>query len=391
MKSSTPLDEAMMRRAMRLAARGQGFVEPNPMVGCVIVKRGRVIGEGWHRQFGGPHAEVDALRRCKESPRGATVYVNLEPCCIFGKTPPCTDALIDAGVKRVVAAMHDPNPRIAGRGLKQLRKAGIAVENGVMEAEASWLNAPFIKFMTQKRPWVILKWAQSLDGKIATRTGDSKWISGSESRKHAHATRGRVDAIVVGVNTVIADDPMLTCRDAPVKRVATRVVLDSRLRTPLRAQLVRTAKRIPTWIFHTPHAPGAREAALAKAGCRLIKVPLEPLLVRRENPTRGSRASLSAVSLPPLLETLHTEGFSNVLVEGGAAALGSFLDAGLADEVHTYVAPLLIGGRDATAALGGRGPARVNAARRFIGPPTWENLGSCWLVSGRLCPSVGSR
>src|SRR5262245_29686131 len=203
----TPADTLFMRRALRLALRGQGGVEPNPLVGCVLVRAGRIIGEGWHAKFGGPHAEVRALKSCQSSPRGATAYVTLEPCCHHGKTPPCTDALLAAGVTRVVAAVRDPNPAVHGRGAETLRKAGIRVEFGLLAAEGADLIAPFAKLVKTSRPWVILKWAQSLDGVIATRTGDSKWISDEACRAHAHRTRGRVDGILVGVNTLLRDDP----------------------------------------------------------------------------------------------------------------------------------------------------------------------------------------
>lgn len=371
----TPADEAFMRRALRLARRGQGAVEPNPMVGCVIVKRRRVIGEGWHRRFGGPHAEIEALRRCVESPRGATVYVTLEPCCFTGKTPPCTDALIAAGVGRVVAAMADPNPLVAGRGFRQLRTADIAVEDGVLRDDAVHLNAPFVMVMTKKRPWVILKWAQSLDGKIATRTGDSKWISDAAARAHAHATRGRVDGILVGVNTVLRDDPRLTCRDGPLRRVAARLVLDSTLRTPLRAALVRTARTTPTWIFHDRGLRSRRMRPLADAGCRLVPVARTP----------------GGLSLSGVLRALHAAGMSNVLVEGGGTLLGRFFDAGLADEAHVYIAPCLIGGGDAPSALGGRGVDAVARAWRFVHPPRCRRLGDGWFVQGRLRVIAGGQ
>ena len=199
-------DEQHLRRALQLAARGQGYVEPNPMVGCVIASHGRVIGEGYHHRFGGPHAEVDALRRCTATPRGATVYVTLEPCCHYGKTPPCTEALIGAEVARVVAPLEDPNPAVAGGGFARLRKAGIRTDVGLLREEVARLNAPFFKLVQRHRPWVILKWAQSLDGKIATRMGESKWITDEVCRAHAHRTRGRVDAIVEGIGSVLRDD-----------------------------------------------------------------------------------------------------------------------------------------------------------------------------------------
>lgn len=350
-----------MQRALRLAARGRGRVEPNPMVGCVLVKRGRVIGEGWHRRFGGPHAERDALRRCTASPSGATAYVMLEPCCHHGKTPPCTDALIEAGVVRVVAAVVDPFAAVAGRGIKVLGKSGIRVDVGVCQAEAESLNAPFFKLRRTGRPWVILKWAQSLDGKIATRTGDSRWITGPAARREGHRLRGRVDAVVVGIGTVLADDPDLTCRHVKAKRVATRVVIDGRLRISRRTKLVGTAGETPVMIATTRSAMRQRKAEaewLRAAGCRVVGLP-----------GRAGR-----VDLPALLDELGQHEMSNVMVEGGGGILGSFFDQNLADEAMVFVAPKLIGGRDAPDPLAGRGSDSMaqaitltNAVRRRVG------------------------
>lgn len=357
-----------MRRALEIARRGRGRVEPNPMVGCVIVRGGRIIGQGYHHRFGGPHAEVEAIRAARGNVRGATFYVTLEPCCYHGKTPPCTAALIAAGAARVVAAMRDPNPRVAGKGLRALRAAGIRAEVGLLEEEAAALNAPFIKLMRKKRPWVIAKWAQSLDGKIATRTGDSKWISDATARRHAHATRGRVDAIVVGVNTVLADDPQLTCRDAPLRRVAARVVLDSHLRIPLTAGLVKTAHQIPTWIFHAAAAPPRKITSLLRAGCILKGVP----------------ASGRGLKPDSVLKKLAAAGMANVLIEGGGSVLGHWLDAGAIDEIQVYVAPVLIGGRQAVSALAGVGPRLVTNAVRLPADPEFVRLGDGWFLNCRL-------
>lgn len=354
----------LMRRALHLAARGLGRVEPNPMVGCVITKRGKIVGEGFHRRFGGPHAEVEALRRCRASPRGATVYVTLEPCCYFGKTPPCTQALIDAGVDRVVAALRDPSPRVSGRGLRQLRAAGIEVETGLLAQEAARLITPYAKLVRHKRPWVILKWAQSLDGKIASRTGDSKWISDPRARAHAHRTRGRVDAIIVGRRTVQADNPQLTARDGRVRRVATRLVLDTHLRTPPTAKLVRSARRTPTWIVCGTRAPRARAETLRAAGCSIYRVPLDNRLL----------------SLPAVLDLLGSHAMTNVLVEGGGHLLGSLVDQRLADEFHIYVGPMLLGGAEAVSALAARGPATVRQALPLPEGATVQRLGRGWFI-----------
>lgn len=361
-----------MRRALALARRGQGRVEPNPMVGCVVVRGGRIIGEGWHRLFGGPHAEVEALRRCGGDTRGATVYVTLEPCCYHGKTPPCTDALLAAGVRRVVAAVTDPNPRVAGRGLRRLASAGVDVRLGVLETEARALNEPFFKLIRTRRPWVILKWGQSLDGCIATRSGDSKWITDAAMRSHAHRVRGRLDAIVVGVGTVLTDDPLLTCRVGRVRRVATRVVLDSQLRTPPTARLVRTARLAPTWVFCARSASRSRRGRLEKAGCRVTPLP----------------RSRRGLSLSALLDELGAASMTNVLVEGGGRLLGEFVDQRLADEFHVYVAPRLIGGVGACGALNARGPRRVSESLglRFIDRP--HSIGGGWFF--RATPRVAA-
>jgi diaminohydroxyphosphoribosylaminopyrimidine deaminase/5-amino-6-(5-phosphoribosylamino)uracil reductase len=337
-------DRDCMNLALALAVRGQGRVEPNPMVGCVLAKNGRIVGRGYHKKFGGPHAEVEALRDAGSRARGATAYVTLEPCCHYGKTPPCTEALITAGVRRVVAALKDPNPLVSGRGFRKLRQAGITCDVGLLEDEARRLNAPFITRQKKRRPYVILKWAQSLDGKIATRTGDSKWISSAASRRRVHELRARVDAILVGISTVLIDDPDLTARGVRRRRIATRIVLDSNLKTPLAAKLVRTARHTPTLLFcratrsHSTHAQRLRAR-----GCEIIGVPT----------ARGG------ISLKAVLRTLHDRGMTNLLVEGGGCVLGRFIDQHLADEALIFVAPKLIGGETAPGPLRNIGPATM--------------------------------
>lgn len=340
----TEQETRYMRRALTLAARGQGRVEPNPMVGCVIVRGRRIVGEDYHRRFGAAHAEINALRAAGRQARGATCYVTLEPCCHHGKTPPCTRALIEASIGRVVAAMRDPFEQVRGKGLRILRAAGITVETGLLEAQAEALNAPYLKRLHEGRPWVILKWAQSLDGKIATRSGDSQWISGPSSRRRAHRLRSRVDAIIVGVTTVITDDPLLTCRDAPMRRRAKRVILDPHLRIPQQCRLVRTARDIPTMIvtaramIETPQAH-----RLADNGAELI----------------GVRQTREGLDLGRLLDIFGRQGMTNIMVEGGGATLGAWLDRRLADEAVVFVAPRLVGGRGAVPALAGQGPASM--------------------------------
>jgi diaminohydroxyphosphoribosylaminopyrimidine deaminase/5-amino-6-(5-phosphoribosylamino)uracil reductase len=337
-------DGRFMAEALSLAWQGQGWVEPNPMVGCVLVRGGRIVGSGFHRRFGGPHAEVEAIRIAKGRAAGATAYVTLEPCCHFGKTPPCTDALIAAGVRRVVAAMRDPNPIVSGRGFKRLRAAGIRCDVGLLKALAAAQNAPFVTHHSQWRPYVILKWAQSIDGKIATRRGDSKWITSRASRVAAHELRGRVDAIVVGVNTVIGDDPGLTCRHVRRRRTAARIILDSRLRISRTAKVVRTARDAPTIIATARQSQSSAKAAvLRRAACEILPLPVNQ---------RGIR-------LGPLLSALRDRGMTNVLVEGGGHVLGAFVEERLADEARIFVAPNLIGGEAAPSALRNIGPATM--------------------------------
>ncbi len=325
-------DRDGMVQALALAERGRGHVEPNPLVGAVVVRDGRLVGEGWHQRYGQAHAEVHALAAAGEAARGATLYVTLEPCCHFGKTPPCTDAVIRAGVARVVAAMSDPFPQVAGQGAKLLRQAGIAVEVGLCEAEARRLNAPYLKLLAKGRPYVYAKWAMTLDGKIATRSGDSKWISNEASRRRAHELRGRMDAVVVGIGTVLADDPLLTARP-PGPRTAVRVVLDHHGRTPPASKLAQTDRETPTWIV-TASDPAHRLAAL---GCEVHTLP----------------------DVAALLDEMGRRRMTNVLVEGGAGVLGSFLDAREIDEVHVFIAPRLAGGTAAKSPIAGAGVEKI--------------------------------
>ena len=316
-----------MRQALTLAERGRGFVEPNPLVGAVVLdSAGELVGEGWHERFGEAHAEVRALAKARDAARGGTLVVTLEPCCHFGKTPPCTDAVLKAGVRRVVVAMADPFPKVAGGGLQLLRDAGVEVEVGVCEREARRLNAPYLKLLATGRPWVHLKWAMALDGKIATRTGDSKWISGEESRRVVHALRGRVDAVIVGRGTVLADDPLLTARP-PGPRIAARIVVSASGELPERCQLRSTAREVPVIVF-TATGNEAKLAGWAADGVEVVALP----------------ASDTGLSPGAILADLGRRRFTNVLVEGGAGLLGSFLDARAADEFHVFVAGKLIGG-----------------------------------------------
>lgn len=327
-----------MQMALRLARRGIGSVEPNPAVGAVIVKANQIIGRGYHKSFGGPHAEINALRDCQSlgvKPSGATMYVTLEPCSHYGKTPPCTEALISAGLAKVSVAMIDPSNHASGKGLEQLRRAGIEVEAGVCETEARLLNAPFVKYTTTGRCWVTLKWAQSLDGKLAwTGNGDEKrWLSNELSRRDAHRLRRRAQAMLVGINTVIADDPLLTARPSRGKKVA-RIVLDSFLKIPLGCQLLATVQSSPVIVYASQHAIETNRRVaeeIAGKGAELLGYP-----------DMHGRSNLYF-----LLDELSRRGITQLLVEGGPTVLSSFLKENLADEIVIYIAPRILGAQGA--------------------------------------------
>jgi diaminohydroxyphosphoribosylaminopyrimidine deaminase/5-amino-6-(5-phosphoribosylamino)uracil reductase len=341
-----------MARALELAERGRGSVEPNPMVGCVIVAESdEVVGEGYHTRYGAPHAEIEALQMAGPRARGATMFVTLEPCCHFGKTPPCTEAIVAAGIKRVIAAMADPFPQVAGGGLHALQNAGLEVASGLLETEARSLNAPYLKLLATGKPWVIGKWAMTLDGKLATSIGDSKWISSEASRAIVHQLRGRVDAVLVGRGTAEADDPLLTARPAGA-RVATRIVLDSNASLPLTSQLVRTAREIPVVVAVAETAPADRRNQLEAAGCEVLVVS----------------GSNSVDRLNALLEELGKRRMTNLLVEGGSRLLGSLLDARAIDEAHVFIAPKLVGGQHAYSPIGGEGINSITAALSLMSP-----------------------
>jgi len=338
--------EFWMARALDLAARGIGSVEPNPCVGAVVLNAAGVFaGDGWHQRYGGPHAEVFALAAAGESARGGTLYVTLEPCCHHGKTPPCTDAVLASGVARVVVAMADPFPRVNGGGLAILRQAGVAVEVGVREAEARALNAPYLTLLGTGRPWVVAKWAMTLDGKLATRTGDSKWVSNPESRARVHELRGQVDAVVVGRGTVVADDPLLTARP-PGPRTPARVVVCGSGDLPAACQLTATARAVPV-VVYTAAANAGKLAAWADAGAEVVGLP-----------SVGNTLSPLAI-----LDDLGRRRFTRVLVEGGAKLLGSLHDAGAIDETWVFLAPKLFGGVTAPGPVGGTGVGTVAESR----------------------------
>ncbi|MFA5077750.1 MAG: bifunctional diaminohydroxyphosphoribosylaminopyrimidine deaminase/5-amino-6-(5-phosphoribosylamino)uracil reductase RibD [Candidatus Micrarchaeia archaeon] len=336
-------DEKFMRLALKLAAKGNP--SPNPYVGALIVKGGKIIGKGYHEKAGMAHAEVDALKslRNAEDAKGAVLYSTLEPCNHFGKTPPCTKAVIDAGISKVVFGMKDPNPNVAGGGENELRKAGLEVECGVLEDEAVKQNEVFVKYCRTGLPFVIVKAAMSMDGKIATRTGDSRWISGEKARRYAHGMRSSCDAVLVGINTVLEDDPQLTAR-IPGGRNPVKIVLDDALRTPLGAKLLQEGKTI---IATCVNAREERKKALEQNGAKVILCG-------------GGR-----VDLRILLVELGKMGMISVLVEGGGEVQGSFLDAGLIDKLVLVYAPMLIGGREAKTAFGGNGSELVARAMKL--------------------------
>lgn len=349
-------DEEAMRRALELACRGRGLVEPNPMVGAVVVSpEGELVGEGSHERFGGPHAEVNALRAAGERSRGGTLYCTLEPCSHFGKTPPCAPLVVSSGVRRVVLGTGDPAPHVAGRGIAILREAGIEVIVGVCEAEARHVVAPFVTLMTLGRPYVHAKWAMSLDGRIATRTGHSQWISNERSRARVHELRGRMDAVLVGRGTAVADDPLLTARP-PGPRTPLRVVLDSTLRTPIDSRLVQTAREFPTLFATTSASDPIRRQAFVAQGAEVGVFDAEPVAAAETSSTSPR------VSIPALLSMLGQRKLTNLFVEGGGDVLGAFHDAGLLDEYHVFVAPKIIGGAAAKSPLGGIGTEQVIAA-----------------------------
>ncbi len=335
-----------MRRALALAARAAGETNPNPMVGCVVVKAGRVVGQGYHRRAGGPHAEVLALEQAGARARGATLYVNLEPCAHQGRTPPCAPRVVAAGVKRVVAAMRDPNPAVDGRGFGLLRRAGIEVVADVLETEARGLNERFAVAASKRRPFVLLKAALTLDGNVSTVTGESRWITSPTQRRAARRLRRLYDAVLVGIGTVLADDPMLLPSPA-VRRPFTRVVLDARLRLPLTSRLVRSARRSPVVVVAIQAAP-AKQRALEACGVLVLQAA-----------GRDGRVSPAAA-----LRALWRRGIRSVMVEGGSQVLGSFLSARLLDQVALFRAPLLLGGRGLPA-FGGSGPERLSGALRL--------------------------
>lgn len=359
-------DLRWLRQALRLAERGRGRTRPNPMVGAVLVVGDKVVGRGWHARAGSPHAEVRALRQAGKRARGARLYVNLEPCRHFGRTPPCTDAIVAAGVREVIACMPDPDPRVGGRGFAALRKAGVKVRIGTSRVEAERLNAPYLRRQRTGLPSVTLKAGMSLDGRIATRAGRSQWITSAAARREARHLRGRHDAVLVGVGTVLADDPRLSAAGTNGHARPVRVILDSRLRTPPDSRVLRSPGG-PVVLLARRDAPAARRARLERAGATIVAV--------------GARRG--RVDLRSGLRALGRRGISSVLIEGGGDVLGAALDGKVGDRLVLYVAPRLLGGSAARPAFAGRGAGPVEGAARLVAP-RWRRLAGDWVIEAGL-------
>jgi diaminohydroxyphosphoribosylaminopyrimidine deaminase / 5-amino-6-(5-phosphoribosylamino)uracil reductase len=363
-------DHAHLLRAIELAEGGRGRTTPNPLVGAVVVRDGEVLGEGFHTAYGAPHAEREAIAACGPGgARGATLYVSLEPCAHHGQTPPCTEAIVDAGITRVVIASEDPSEKASGRGPGVLRDEGIDVvmAGGELAAKARLLNQPFRKHARTGRPFVLFKSAMTLDGKVATRTGDSKWISGEESRRLAHRWRADCDAVAVGIGTALADDPLLTARIPCVQRQPRRIVFDSEARLPLDSQLVRGAAELPLTVVISRAAPRLAADALEVAGADVI-------VATGENEPARVRNALSQIG---------AAGITSILLEGGPHLAGAFLDAGEVDEIRLFVAPVVLGGSHARDPLEGEGVERIAQATRALSLDC-EMVAGDVLVSARL-------
>lgn len=364
-------DERYMGEALQLAQRAIGRTSPNPLVGAVIVRDGHIVGRGWHQKAGTAHAEIHALNEAGLLAAGSTIYVTLEPCSHTGRTGPCTEALIRAGIKKVVVAMTDPNPLVAGTGLELLRKAGIEVVEGVMALQAAQLNESYIKWITTGLPFIAVKAAMTLDGKIATHSGHSRWITGPEARLFVHSLRNQYDAILVGIGTVLADDPELTTRLPEGGRNPVRIVLDSEARTPLTAKVV-TDGQAQTIIAVTPRAPAARMEALRKAGAEVLVLPE---CARR-------------VSLTALCKLLGSRMITSILVEGGSEIHGAMIDARLGDKLYWFVAPKIVGGSSAPNPVGGQGVSTMEAAI-LIEDQIWQQVGADFLLMGHFSNREG--
>ena len=346
------LEEKYMRRAIDLARRGSGAVNPNPLVGAVIVRDGRVLGEGWHERYGQLHAERNAIAHAKEAGedlKGSTIYVTLEPCCHYGKTPPCTEAILEEGIGRVVVGSDDPNPLVAGKGFEMLQEKGVEVVPHFLKEECDGLNDVFFHFIRTQRPFIAMKYAMTLDGKIACHTGDSMWVTGEIARNHVHQLRNHYTGIMAGIGTVLADDPMLNCRIQD-GRDPVRIIADSRLRIPMDSRLVESARDQRLIIACLDEADPEKKEALTRAGAEVIPVP---------------KAGTGSIDLVALMEELGKRKIDGILLEGGGTLNESFLQAGLVNKVYCYLAPKMFGGADARTPVEGAGVDLAAQAWRF--------------------------
>lgn len=360
-------DRFYMERALHLAEKGRGRVSPNPMVGAVLVKEGRIIGKGYHACYGGPHAERAALENCQESPAGATLYVTLEPCCHYGKQPPCTDAILEKGIRRVVIGSGDPNPLVAGKGIEKLKAHGVEVTEGVLQEPCEKLNEIFFHFIKTKTPYVIMKYAMTMDGKLACVSGASQWITGEAARKKVHQDRDRYTAIMAGAGTVLSDDPLLTCR-LPGGRNPVRIICDTHLRTPVHARVVATASQARTVLACCCTDPARRKPYL-EAGCELLAVSEKD----------------GHLDLLDLMGRLGAQGIDSILLEGGAELQWSAIQAGIVKKVQAYIGAKLFGGAKAPSPVGGAGVPDPGEAFR-LAPPAITVLGEDVLLESEVMP-----
>ena len=373
-----------MRRAIELAKKGGGYVHPNPLVGCVVVKDGEIIAEGYHEKYGEFHAERNALTRCQSETKDASLYVTLEPCCHYGKTPPCTEIIIEKGIKKVFVGILDPNPLVAGKGVKILQDAGIEVEVGLCENEIREMNKVFLKYITTKRPYVIMKTAMTLDGKIAAYTGDSKWVTNEESRKMVHELRSELAGVIVGIGTVLADDPMLTCRLEGNHHQPVRIVVDSNLRIPVDSQLVKTAKDYRTYVISTEvekSSINVNKFDDSKKQGFLDKLEMTGVQVIQCKSKDGH------VDINDLMSQLGAQGIDSLLLEGGGTLNAAFLEAGCVDEVWAFIAPKIIGGEGAKTPVSGKGIDKMSEAINLQDIDI-QNINGDILIKVKICSRV---
>lgn len=381
-----------MRRAIELAKKGGGYVHPNPLVGCLVVKDDEIIAEGYHEKYGEFHAERNALTRCKTETKGASLYVTLEPCCHYGKTPPCTEIIIEKGIKKVFVGILDPNLLVAGKGVKILQDAGIEVEVGLCENEIREMNKVFLKYITTKRPYVIMKTAMTLDGKIAAHTGDSKWVTNEESRKMVHELRSELAGVIVGIGTVLADDPMLTCRLEGEHHQPVRVVVDSNLRIPVDSQLVKTANEYRTIVAcrHFDRSEAERsEVEKSSLNVNKQKGFLDSLrsLEMTGVELLECQSNNNHVDINDLMTKLGAMGIDSLLLEGGGTLNAAFLEAGCVDEVWAFIAPKIIGGEGAKTPISGKGIDKMSEAINLQDIDI-QNINGDILIKGKICSRV---